>query len=154
MSFKRYYNSSYGVAQLGGKNMPKTENGVTKTEILHFRVSPKEKMKFDIKKGSKSQSDALNEALSLYLSDDNNLLEQIVNNVNFTIKSESNYQELRSLYLTAHSLYADFAKFESNHREFKVNVWKNIFRDFLLPSLEKPIYSYESKHNVKDPITD
>lgn len=134
--------------------MPKTENNVTKTEVLHFRVTPKAKMELDIKKGSKSQSDALNEALSLYLYDDNNLLQQIVNDVNFTINSKDDYQELRSLYLTAQSLYADFSKFESNHRKFKVNVWKNLFRDFLLPSIEKPIYDYESKHNVADPITD
>lgn len=134
--------------------MPKTENNVTKTEVLQFRVTPTIKAKLDYKKGRKSQSDALNEALSMYLSDDSNLLEQIVNDVNFTINSEDDYQELRSLYLTAQSLYADFTKFESNHRKFKVNVWKNIFRDFLLPSLEKPIYDYESKHNVDDPITD
>lgn len=134
--------------------MPKTENQLTKTEVLQFRVTPTTKMKLDTKKGTKSQSDALSEALSLYLSDDNNLLEQIVNNVNFTINSEADYQELRSLYLETHALYANFAKFESNHRKFKVNVWKNLFRDFLLPSLEKPIYDYESKHNVADPITD
>lgn len=134
--------------------MPKTENGVTKTEVLHFRLTPTNKIKFDQKRGHKSQTDALNQALNLYLSDDNNLLEQIVNNVDFTIKNEADYQELRSLYLEAHALYANLAKFESNHRKFKVNVWKNIFRDFLLPSLEKPIYDYECKHNVADPITD
>lgn len=154
MSFKRYYISGYGVAQSGGNNMPKTENNVTKTEVLHFRVTPQTKLRLDNKKGNKPQSDALSEALNMYLSDDNNLLEQIINNVDFTTNSKDDYQELRSLYLTAHGLYADFSKFESNHRQFKVNVWKNVFRDFLLPSLEKPIYDYESKHNVDDPITD
>lgn len=134
--------------------MPKTENNITKTEILQVRVTPKTKIKLDIKKGTKSQSDALNQALTLYLADDNNLLQQIVNDVNFTINSKDDYQELRSLYLTAQALYADFSKFESNHRKFKVNVWKNLFRDFLLPSIEKPLYNYESKHNVHDPITD
>lgn len=82
------------------------------------------------------------------------MLEQIVNDVNLTIKSEADYQKLRLLYLTSQALYADFTKFESNHRKFKVNVWKNVFRDFLLPSPEKPLYDYESKHNVDDPITD
>lgn len=133
--------------------MPKTENNMTKTEVLQLRVTPTTKMKLNYKRGAKSQSDSLNEALSLYLADDNNLLQQIHEGVNFKIQSQDDYMQVRQLYLNSRSLMYAFNKFEDSHREFKTNVWKNLFRDFLLPSLERPLAQYEATHHVNDPIT-
>lgn len=133
--------------------MPKTENKMTKTDILQVRVTPSTKMKLDIKRRNKTQTDALNEALALYLSDNSNLLQQIHQGFNFRITNKNDYQELRTLYLSSRSLYADFSKFETNHQEVKANVLKNVFRDFLLPTLEQIIAEYEETHKVNDPIT-
>ncbi|MQB63998.1 hypothetical protein DN451_10020 [Lactobacillus reuteri] len=134
--------------------MPKSENEMTKSKLLQLRVTPIKKMQFDYKKGSQSQSEALNKALSLYLSDDNNLLQQISEGTTFSIKNQADYMTLKRLYLSSRSLYSDFADFEDKHRQFKINVFKNVFRDFLLPALERPIAEYEDNHQVDDPITD
>ncbi|MHC3514607.1 hypothetical protein ACWAS6_10755 (plasmid) [Limosilactobacillus reuteri] len=133
--------------------MPKAKNEMTKTELLQLRVTPAKKMQFDFTKGSQSQSEALNEALNLYLNDQNNLLKQINEDVNFTIQNHNDYLKLRQLYLDSRSLMFEFTNFEDSHRQLKTNVGKNLFRDFLLPSLERPIAEYEANHHTDDPIT-
>lgn len=129
--------------------MPKAKNQMTKTEVLQFRVTPSQKIRLDDKKGTVSTTDALTAALNLYLSDDNNLLQQIANGVEINIKSEDEYQQLKLLLGISQFLYEKFLKFENENPELKTNVWKNVFRDFLIPSLEKPIINYEQTHHIK-----
>lgn len=134
--------------------MSKSEIKTTKTEVIQTRITPQQKNKIALKKGCRPFSDFFNDAINLELSDANNLLKQITDNNNIKIENTDDYQQIKNIYDKCQILYSQFLNFENEHHNQKINVYKNIFRDFLLPQLESSITLYENNHQIDDPITD
>lgn len=131
--------------------MPKTSGKMTKTEVLQCRVTPAEKMRLEMKTGFEhiTLSEALQQGGEMYLGDHDGLLQKIAKEVDYVPKTEADYRELKSLRESCYQLYQVFYGFQEGHKDLKSTAWMDTFKDFLLPSIDEALKTYEEWHGIR-----
>ena len=124
---------------------------MTKSEVLQCRVTPAEKMSIELKTGFEhiTLSEALQQGSEMYLGDHDGLLQKIAKEVDYVPKTEANYRELKGLRDSCYRLYQAFYGFQEGHKDLKSTAWMDTFKDFLLPSIDEALKTYEERHGIR-----
>lgn len=136
--------------------MPKSNNNITKTEVLQTRITPVDKMKImqKVSRGQfSSQTDFFNTALKLLIKDNSNLFANISRNFDdeYTIDTAEQYQQLKHAYDSLKSALDALTTLTDNHADTKQpapNELKDVIRDYLLPRIAKTLKDYEDKKHI------
>lgn len=131
--------------------MPKVNGKMTKSEVLQCRVTPSQRMKLEMK--SKADDLTLSQALQqggeMYLNDHDGLLQKIAKDVTYVPESETDYLELKDLRDSCYQLYQAFYSYQVGHPDLESTAWGDTFKDFLLPSIDESLKTYELWHGLK-----
>lgn len=130
--------------------MPKTNGKMTKSKVLQCRVTPAEKMRLEMKTSFEhvTLSEALQQGGEMYLGDHGGLLQKIAQEVDYVPKSEADYRELKGLRESCYQLYQAFYGFQQGHQKME-STWLDTFKDFLLPSIDESLKTYESWNGIR-----
>ena len=123
---------------------------MTKSEVLQCRVTPVQRMRLEMKTGFEhvTLSEALQQGGEMYLNDHDGLLQKVAKEVDYVPKTEADYRELKNLRETCYQLYQTFYGFQQGHQEME-STWMDTFKDFLLPSIDESLKTYEDCHGIR-----
>lgn len=131
--------------------MPKTNGKMTKSEVLQCRVTPAQRMRLEMKTGFEhvTLSEALQQGGEMYLNDHDGLLQKVAKEVDYVPKTDADYRELKGLRDSCYHLYQAFYGFQEGHKDLKSTAWMDTFKDFLLPSIDEALKTYEEWHGIR-----
>lgn len=128
--------------------MAKKNDEMEKTEVMQCRVTYGESLHLGLKSkvDDIDTAEAIHRGIEMYLNDRNGLLEKMAQRTDYVPKTEADYQELKSIRNSCNQLYQTLYAFQSGHQDLKSTAWKDTFKDFLLPTIDEALKTYELMH--------